>query len=82
MKFQRMPSIFPGQSMWGCREGSFTFIITDDGPAGFSASAKIVGTASSSALGSSRHDLGGFGAHKSLASAEKACRDFYRNRDA
>ena len=79
MKFQRMTKLFPGQERWGCVNGAFTFVITRDEPDGFTASAKVMGT---SPFDGTRHDLGGYCAHKSFSDAEKACRDFYRNRNA
>lgn len=58
--------------------GAFTFIITCDNE-GYTASAKLKGALP---FDGTRHDLGGYGAHATLAAAEKACRDFYRNRNA
>ena len=73
-----MSEMFPGQERWGAVKGAFTFIITFDGE-GYTASAKVIGA---TPFDGTRHDLGGFCAHNSYCAAEKACNDFYRNRNA
>jgi len=79
MRFNRMPSVFPGQALYGASGGGFTFIISDDRPDGFTASAKIAGA---TPFDGKRNDLGGFAAHRSLAAAEEACEQFLRKRQA
>ena len=68
LQFQKMPSVFPQQRMWGCRTYKYTFIITEeDGK--FTALAKLGGQGSTIYLGS------GFEAYDSWDTAQQACVD-------
>ena len=70
--------MFPDKKLYGAAKGAFTFIISEDGDEGFTASAKVQGA---TPFDGTRHDLGGYCAHKTLVDAQAACEQFYRNRN-
>lgn len=78
LKFIALPRVYQDQPVYGAAKGAFTFVVTED-PDGFSASVKIKGA---TPFDGTRHDLGGYAAHKTFVAAQKACEDFYRNRNA
>ena len=78
MKFLMLPRVYPKQPIWGVAKGPFTFVITQDEPAGFTASAKVVGALK---FDGTRHDLGGYAAHKTFDEAKTACKQFYKERN-
>lgn len=79
MKFVPLQRVFPDQPLYGAIKGAFTFVISQDGDDGFTASAKVKGA---TPFDGTRHDLGGYAAHKSFTEAQQACELFYRNRNA
>lgn len=78
MKFQALPRVYPDQPLYGAKAGVFTFVISQDEENGYTASAKVVGA---TPFDGTRHDLGGYCAHKSFTEAEETCKQFYRNRN-
>ena len=79
MKFKQLPQVYEDQKLYGAVAGAFTFIISEDGLDGFTASAKVKGA---TPFDGTRHDLGGYAAHRTFDEAKAACEQFYRNRDA
>jgi hypothetical protein len=75
MQFAELPRVFPDQPLWGAVSRNFTFIISQDEPGGFTASVKA------HPFDRTRHDLGGFCAHKSFEAAKEACKKFLRERN-
>lgn len=73
MRFRPLPRFFEDQPIWGSSSGRFTFVITQDELNGFTASVKVK---SAVPFDGSCHDLGGYCAHKSFVSAERACLQF------
>jgi hypothetical protein len=79
MRFEALPRAFPEQPIWGARSRALTFIITQDEPDGYTASAKVVGALP---FDRSRLDLGGYCAHRTFAAAVDACKKFAKQRHA
>ena len=77
MIFREMPKIYDDQPIYGASAEAFTFIITQDGPNEFTASAKVKGA---TPFDNTRHDLGGFAAHKTFDEAKAACEKFLKER--
>lgn len=77
MKFSSLPRVFPEQPLWGAVEPPFTFVISQDED-GFTASVKTLGAVPADG---SRHDLGGYCAHKTLDAAKEVCEAFLRKKN-
>ncbi len=75
IKFTEMKRIYDDQPVFGAAKGNFTFVITEDEPGKYTASAKVAGAIP---FDGTRHDLGGYCAHGSFLSAVDACKEFYR----
>lgn len=78
LKFYRMPAPFKGMEIFGATKGGWTFIISEDKEheAGvIRASVKPLGA---TPFDGKRGDLGEFNA---FSTAERACNDFYSNRN-
>jgi hypothetical protein len=72
MDFKPIPRVSEDQPLWGARAGRFTFVISQDQPSGFTASAKDHGS-----VPFERIELGGYCAHKSFVAAVVACERFW-----
>jgi hypothetical protein len=71
MDFIPIPRVVEDQPLWGARAGQFTFVISQDQPSGFTASAKVRESVE-------RIELGGYCAYKSFVAAVAACERFWR----